>query len=173
MDIEQLKYPIGRFTFVDAPSSNEVSGWISDIDALPGKLRFLCNELSEEDLKKQYRPDGWNIKQVVHHIADSHVNSFVRFKWTLTEDNPIIKAYDENAWSDLADYQSSIDLSLTLIESLHRRWVYLLKSLTDEQFKRTFIHPSTNKTISLSQLTGLYSWHSRHHTKHIEIALEK
>ncbi len=171
MDIEKLKYPIGRFQLPQSPSSSEVAEWISNIETLPGKLRFLCNDLSEEDLQKQYRKDGWNIKEVVHHVADSHVNSFVRFKWTLTEDNPTIKAYDEKAWSTLGDYQGSIDLSLTLIESLHRRWVYLLKSMSVEQFERTFVHPASNKTIHLSQLTGMYSWHSRHHTRHIEIAL--
>lgn len=171
MDIEHLKYPIGKFKLAENPSKSDLASWISDIESLPGKLRFLCNDLSEADLKKQYREGGWNIKEVVHHVADSHVNSFVRFKWTLTEDNPTIKAYDEKAWSALDDYQSSIDLSLTLIESLHRRWVYLLKTLSDEQFDRTFIHPASNATINLTQLTGMYSWHSRHHTKHIEIAL--
>ena len=170
-ELDKLKYPIGKFQFPESPLKEDLTSWIDDIESLPAKLKNLCDGLSDSDKQKQYREGSWNIREVVHHLADSHLNSFIRFKWALTENEPVIKAYNENDWSKLADYESSIDLSLTLIDALHQRWVYLLKNLTEDQFQLAFIHPASNRKITLAANTALYAWHSKHHTKHIEIAL--
>lgn len=169
--VDKLKYPIGRFKKPEELSMSQYQEWIHEIELLPGKLKFICNDISEADLKKTYRPGSWNVAEVVHHVADSHMNSIVRYKWTLTEDTPIIKAYDQMAWSGLEDYKAAVDVSLTLIEALHRRWVILLKSLKEEDFNKAYIHPESKKHVSLGVNTALYAWHGNHHVKHIENAL--
>jgi len=169
---EHLRYPIGKFTKPEVLNMETVASWIQEIEMLPGKLKFLCSGLSDSQLQKQYRPDSWNVAEVVHHLADSHMNSLVRYKWTLTEDTPIIKAYDQMAWSTLEDYKASVDVSLTLIEALHRKWIILLKSLKESDFEKYYVHPETNRHVSLGVNTALYAWHGNHHIKHIEIALE-
>ncbi len=169
--VDKLRYPIGKFRVPESPTNEDLSSWINDIEVLPARLKTLCNELSEHDLSKQYREGSWNIREVVHHIADSHLNSVIRFKWTLTEQEPVIKAYNENDWSKLPDYESSIDLSLNLIEALHQRWVHLLRSMKEDQFQLAFIHPESNRKIKLIVNTALYAWHGKHHAKHIELAL--
>ena len=169
--VEKLKYPIGKFQFPENPSREDLTSWISDIESLPGNLKNLCHGLNDNETNRQYREGSWNIREVVHHLADSHLNSFIRFKWALTENEPVIKAYNENDWSKLADYKSSINLSLTLIDALHQRWVYLLKNMSEDEFQFAFIHPESNRKIKLTTNTALYAWHSKHHTKHIEIAL--
>lgn len=169
---EKLRYPIGRFQKPEVLNMEMFTTWINEIEILPGKLKALCSDLNKSQLQMQYRPNSWNIAEVVHHIADSHMNSLVRYKWTLTEDTPLIKAYDQMAWSSLGDYKASVDISLTLIEALHRRWIILLKSLQDSDFEKSYIHPETNKHVSLGINTALYAWHGNHHLKHIEIALE-
>lgn len=169
--LDALRYPIGKFSRPEALSIEAYQEWINEIESLPGQLKYICNDLTEEQLQKTYRPDGWTVAEVVHHIADSHMNSLVRYKWTLTEDTPVIKAYDQNAWSKLPDYKASVDVSLTLIEALHRRWVILLKSMSEEDFKKSYIHPETDKQVILGINTALYAWHGKHHVKHIEIAL--
>ncbi len=170
--IDALRYPIGKFTRPEVLNMEAYQAWIHDIESLPGQLKYICNDLTDEQLQKTYRQDSWTVAEVVHHIADSHMNSLVRYKWTLTEDTPIIKAYDQGAWSTLPDYKASVDVSLTLIEALHRRWVILLKSLTEEDFDKAYIHPETKKQVTLGINTSLYAWHGKHHVKHIEIALE-
>jgi len=169
---ENLRYPIGRFTKPEVLNIEMYNTWIQEIEMLPGKMKYLCSNLDEDQLKKQYRTDSWTIAEVVHHVADSHMNSLVRYKWTLTEDTPIIKAYDQMAWSGLDDYKASVDVSLTLIEALHRRWIILLKSLKESDFDKSYVHPETNKHVSLGVNTALYAWHGNHHVKHIEIALD-
>ena len=134
--MEELRYPIGRFQVPAGVEEGHIQAWIRDIEALPGDLRQRVEPLSESQLNTRYRPEGWTIRQVVHHIPDSHMNSFIRFKWALTEDRPRIKAYDEERWAELGDYSSvSVTVSLFLLESLHQRWVGLLRSLGPEDVK--------------------------------------
>ena len=172
--MENLKYPIGRYKRPLVIKPATVENWINEIAAQPAKFRELVDGLSEEQLNLPYRPGGWTIRQVIHHVADSHMNSLIRFKWTLTEDNPTIKAYYEDRWATLEDYnQTPVEVSLKLLESLHERWVILLKSLTPAQLKRTFVHPESGDTIPLDALMGMYAWHGNHHVAHVELALGK
>lgn len=168
-ELEKLKYPIGRFSIPDKISEEDIKRYIIDIEELPDKLRNLISNLSDEKLNTPYRPNGWTVKQLIHHIADSHMNSYLRFKLALTEDTPTIKPYYEDKWAELADYKNtSADISLTLIESLHKRWVNLLNSMNEKDFEKSFFHPEQGKEYSLDELTALYSWHSKHHYAHIE-----
>ena len=170
--MENLKYPIGRFSWPTTTSPQKVNEWIAKIEAQPSLYRSLLENISEEDLNLTYRPEGWTIRQVAHHVVDSHINSLIRFKWTLTEDNPTIKAYYEDRWAILPDTQlTPVSVSLNLMEALHQRWVVLLKSLTPEQLSRTFIHPESGRTIRLDELISLYAWHGQHHLEHIKLAL--
>jgi len=172
--MENLKYPIGRYKKQLIIKPTTIEKWIERIAAQPTQFRTLVENLSEETLNLPYRPGGWTIKQVVHHVVDSHMNSLIRFKWTLTEENPTIKAYFEDRWATLEDYnQTPVEVSLKLLESLHQRWVILLQSLTSEQLKRTFVHPESGDTIPLDALIGMYAWHGDHHIAHIELALGK
>jgi hypothetical protein len=171
MDIESLKYPIGKFTFPTTISEVEVKNWINDIASFPGSMKSEVVGLSAEQLEWKYRPDGWCIRQVVHHCADSHINSQMRFKLALTEDNPTIKPYEEALWAMLPDMDSPVEWSLELLENLHKRWVRLLENLSMEDLQKTYIHPEHNRTFTLGQTIALYSWHSRHHLQHVKNAI--
>lgn len=166
------RYPIGEFSCNEVISSEEIQQWIQDIKTLPARLIEALTELEVEMLKKTYRKGGWTIQQLVHHIADSHLNSYIRFKLALTEKNPTIKPYAEDHWAELADSNLPIEVSLTLIKGLHERWVYLLENLTDEQLKSTFIHPQSG-VITLEKNIGIYAWHGNHHLAHIKNAIQK
>ena len=171
-NLEELRFPIGGFQKPDSISQNDLQIWIRTIENFPGKIKMLTENLSVEKLNWIYRPDGWSIKQVVHHCADSHINSFVRFKLALTEDLPVIKPYEEQLWAELADGTSDdISASLKIIEGVHARWVLLLKSFGQKEFKRQFTHPANNKTSCLDETIGVYAWHCNHHLAHIEQAL--
>jgi hypothetical protein len=171
-NLEKLKFPIGQFQKPETISQNDLDNWINDIETFPSKVKNLTENLSIEELNWIYRPKGWNIKQVVHHCADSHMNSLIRFKLALTEEVPTIKPYEEQFWAELADGNSDdISPSLQLIEGLHKRWVLLLKSFGATELKRQFIHPANNKTSFLDETIGMYAWHGNHHLAHIEQAL--
>jgi uncharacterized damage-inducible protein DinB len=130
-------------------------------------LRSAVADLNEDQLATPYRPGGWNVRQVVHHLPDSHLNSYIRFRLALTEDNPVVKPYQEAAWAELHDARSApIELSLALLESLHQRWALLLRSLSERDFARTFQHPELGQ-LTLAWNLGLYAWHGRHHLAHI------
>ncbi len=160
-------YPIGRFDHSINVTKELRSEFIKTIESLPYLLRKEVENLSDEQLNTPYREGGWTIRQVVHHLPDSHLNSYVRFKLALTEDNPKVKTYEEHLWAELKDtFETPIEVSLNLINSLHKRWVVLLKSLSDEQFERTFNHPEWGN-IPLDKTLALYAWHSRHHLAHI------
>lgn len=162
-----LRYPIGTFTPV-APATAEVrEAAIGDIAALPRKLREAVAGLSDAQLDTPYRPGGWTARQVVHHVADSHMNGFIRLRLALTEDNPTIKPYDENAWSALPDMRLPVDISLALLDNLHTRWVALYRGMAPGQFDRTFFHPEAKNTQSLDRHLQLYAWHSKHHVAHV------
>jgi hypothetical protein len=171
-NLEKLKFPIGQFQKPDFISQNDLKIWIETLENFPSKIKKLTSTLSVEELHWIYRPQGWCIKQVVHHCADSHINSFIRFKLALTEDLPIIKPYEEQLWAELIDGNSNdIFPSLQIIEGVHKRWVLLLKSFGEKELKRQFIHPTNNKTSSLEETIGTYAWHCNHHLAHIEQAL--
>jgi uncharacterized damage-inducible protein DinB len=149
------------------PTDESIRRAIDEISEAPGKLRAAVEGLSAEQLDTPYRPDGWTVRQVVHHVPDSHLNSYCRFKLALTEDEPAIKAYQEDRWAELADSRATpIEVSLALLESLHLRWVTLMKSLAPDEFNRTFRHPEIG-VVTLAKNACLYAWHGRHHTAHI------
>lgn len=166
--MENLKYPIGRFQLGKSYSMDETKSQIQTISALPSKLFNIVNSLNETQLETPYRPDGWTIRQTVHHIADSHLNAFARFKLALTEDNPTIKPYEEHLWAELADGKTApVDWSLQLLKYVHLRWIMLLNSLTEAHFQRTYLHPETKRVFPLQEVVALYAWHSEHHYAHI------
>ena len=168
-----LRYPVGKFNWDVPVSEAENPKLIAQIAETPGALRSAVAGLSPNQLETPYRPGGWRVKQLVHHIPDSHLNAYTRFKLALTEVEPTIKPYDEAAWAELADSQEvPIDVSLALLESLHARWVALLRSMDAADFRRTLRHPEHNMVLTLGQMLGLYAWHGRHHVAHIT-ALKK
>ena len=173
LNLEKLKFPIGLFQNPKSISKIDLKTWIEIIEIFPITIKKLTENLSLEELNWIYRPNGWSIKQVVHHCADSHMNCFIRFKLALTEENPTIKPYEEQLWANLVDGNSNeIFHSLQIIESIHYRWVMLLKSLGAAELKRQFTHPAKNKTSSLDEIIGLYAWHCNHHLAHIEQAIK-
>ena len=163
---EDLSYPIGKFdrNFKFTPQLKRE--FINEISELPNKLKSAIENLNDEQLDMPYRPEGWTVRQTVHHIADSHLNSLIRFKLALTEDAPTIRPYYEDRWAELTDSSLPIDSSLKIIEGLHLRWTTLLNSMSDDDFGRTLIHPESGEW-TLAKMLGLYAWHSRHHTAHI------
>jgi hypothetical protein len=162
-----LSYPIGRFT-PTTPSSAEVRrAAIDDIAALPRNMRAAVAGLGDSQLDTPYRPGGWTVRQLVHHVADSHMNGLIRLKLALTEDNPSIKPYDEKTWAALADAQLPVDVSLAILDNLHARWDAVNRSLTPSDFLRTFYHPEMQQTLTLDTQVQLYGWHSRHHVAHV------
>jgi len=172
MDLEKLKYPIGKFVKPQKLDSTTINKWIGDIENFPEQLVGLTKTLDHEKLRWKYRPNGWTIKQLVHHCGDSHMNSLIRFKLALTENNPTIKPYFEDRWAELPDSkQDDINDSLLLLISLHKKWSYLLRHLNSEDLKKNFVHPENNQIISLGENIGIYAWHSNHHLAHIKQAL--
>ena len=161
------RYPIGKFQYSGPYNSEQNRLFLDEIAATPADMRAAVEGLTEEQLNTSYRPGGWSVRQVVHHVPDSHLNSYVRFKLALTEENPTIKPYAEDRWADLSDSKATpIEVSLTLLDSLHDRWVRLLHSLTPEQWKRTFRHPDMGE-MTLEKTLALYAWHRKHHVAHI------
>lgn len=167
MATDPLSFPIGKFE--EQPFSEAQQRlWINDIRMLPGDMEEVILNLDEAQLNKPYREGGWTLRQVVHHVADSHMNAFIRFKLGLTEDRPHIKPYQQDAWAKLPDVELvPVNISLTLLHALHTRWEELLLSLSDQDWDRTVIHPEYQKEMSLWYLLGLYAWHGRHHVAHI------
>lgn len=161
-----LRYPIGKFERPPAATPRMRQEWIDIIAAAPARYQEAVRGLSEGQLDTPYRPEGWTVRQVIHHVADSHMNSFIRFRLALTEDEPTVKPYDEAKWALLKDAAEPVEVSLQLIDSLHHRWVVMLRSLADSDFARTMRHPQMG-VIDLDFLLALYAWHSRHHEAHI------
>ncbi len=164
---DDLRYPIGKFEFPESLSNSELESMIQQIAEAPGRLSEVVSGLQEQQLDTPYRPGGWTVRQVVHHLADSHLNSYVRFKLAVTEDEPTVKGYDETLWAELEDARTGdIGNSLQLLESLHRRWVSFLRSLGPNQLARTF-HHSELGPVRVGQNVALYAWHGRHHVAHV------
>ena len=172
MNLEQLKYPAGKFVKPESITKEIIDSAISEIENFPSLVKFEIQNLEEKDLQLRYRPEGWTITQVVHHCADSHINSYMRFKLALTENVPTIKPYEESLWADLSDNNLSPFVSLKLLDALHEKWVYILKSLSEEDLNKEFIHPDQSEKISLKENISIYSWHCRHHLAHIRQAKE-
>ncbi len=170
---EALRYPIGKVQVPDTYTPELLAQYIADIKTLPERLRAAVIQLNEGQLRTTYRPGGWTLKQVVHHLGDSHLNSLVRIKLALTEDNPTILPYDEPAWAEQADHQLPIEASLKMLEGIHLRLVALLESLSDEQWDRTFYHPGAQKTYTLKFTAALYAWHGNHHLAHITTTMKQ
>ena len=163
-----LQYPIGTFEAPEEITRDHILAWIERIRTLPQRLAAATASLPSGKLEAPYRSGGWTRREVLHHVADSHMNSLVRFKWALTEQTPTIKAYDEAAWAKLSDYRDvPVDTSLRFLAALHERWVPLLESLTTEHLSRTFVHPESGDTIGLAENIGIYAWHGDHHLAHV------
>jgi uncharacterized damage-inducible protein DinB len=168
-----LRYPIGPFKRDGITGSEEIQRAIDEIAEAPARFRAAVEGLTPDQLDTPYRPGGWTVRQVVHHVPDSHLNSYCRFKLALTEDEPTIRAYHEDRWAELEEARTApVEVSLALLESLHRRWVLMLKSLAPADFQRTFRHPEIG-VVSLAQNVCLYAWHGRHHAVHITSLRER
>ena len=168
------RFPIGRFAFDGDVSEGARAARIADIEAAPRLLRAELERLSPAQLDTPYRDGGWTPRQVVHHVPDSHMNAYVRFKLALTEDAPTIKPYDEARWAELPDSRDTpIDVSLALLDALHHRWVTLIRAMSPADFSRTFVHPEHGRAMSLDQTLALYAWHGKHHVGHVRLARER
>ena len=166
-ELEKLRYPTGKFSFNANADEQEIAKQISEIENLPSEISGAVKGLNDSQLDTTYRDGGWTVRQVVHHLADSHMNAFMRVKLALTENKPTIKPYDENEWAKLDDMKLPVESSLSILYSLHVRWVYLLKKISLNDLNKTVYHPESKREMSVKFLIGLYSWHGKHHTAHI------
>ena len=165
---DNFRYPIGAFTEPAIINESSLQAWIHDIAAFPERLSSAVEGLTTEQLDSPYRPGGWTLRQVVHHCADSHMNSWIRFKLALTEDKPVIKPYMEDLWAELPDSKlMEIGPSLSLLQALHTKWVFLLRSLSEQDLQRVYVHPQMGKEYRLDLAIALYAWHCNHHLAHI------
>lgn len=173
-DLEFLKYPIGKFEYDLNSSAEALSEWITALELLPQRLSKLVISLSDEQLDTPYRPEGWTVRQVIHHISDSHHNSYTRFKWALTEDKPLIKAYEEKEWSKLFDARTApIQMSLTYLDALHAKLIYLLKGISKDDLEKYYLHPEGNVPVTVRENIAKYAWHGNHHYSQIENLLKR
>jgi hypothetical protein len=173
LDLEKLKYPIGKFEVPKEYTPEYISDKIGEIESFPERLKKETVHLTDEQLNTPYRPGGWTVRQVIHHCAESHMNCFIRIKWALTENNPVIKAYDEVLWSELPDnLYMPIQPTLSLLEGLHFRLGYIMRNLSEAELQKSFIHPENNSEYRIRQIIGSYAWHGNHHLAHIT-ALKK
>jgi hypothetical protein len=167
------RYPIGEFSYDGALTENQKARYLDDIEQTPARLRAAVKGLSDKQLDTPYRQGGWTVRQVVHHVPDSHLNSYVRFKLALTEDEPTIRPYMEHLWAELPEAKTApVELSLVLLESLHKRWMLMLRAITPADWKRTYQHPGMG-VMSLEKTLASYSWHGRHHVAHVTSLREK
>lgn len=167
------KYPVGKFAWPESISEDDRRNFAAQIEDLPARLRAAVHGLTEAQIDTPYREGGWTVRQVVHHLADSHMNAFIRFKLALTENEPTIKPYEQQKWADLPDGKTPpVEISMTLLDSLHRRWALLIKSMKPEEFARTFRHPELG-LVTLERNLALYAWHGRHHVAHVTSLRER
>lgn len=172
--LEKLRYPIGKYEIPDPITDKHLEDWISILENLPQRLSTLVEPLSEAQLETPYRPGGWTVRQVIHHVSDSHHHSYIRFKWALTEDNPIIKPYLQSGWAELFDSRTApIQMSLDHLKVVHHKLVFLLRGLSREQLQRKFTHPEDNSETSLLENIGRYVWHGNHHYAHINNLIQR
>jgi len=171
-DLEQLRYPVGRMPRGGAPvDARTRDEYIAVLEATPSRLRSLVSGLTDAQLDTPYRPGGWTVRQVVHHVPDSHMNAYVRMKLAVTEDRPAIKTYEEGLWAELPEAKAApVAMSLDLLDALHRRWVAFLRALPEREFQKAFSHPEWG-VVSVGEAIAMYAWHCRHHTEHIRLAI--
>ncbi|WP_375561057.1 YfiT family bacillithiol transferase [Bernardetia sp. OM2101] len=175
IELDKLKYPIGEFekpVFEFSEAKDLVLEWKNDISSFPMRLKAVILNLKKEELDWKYRPQGWTIKQVIHHCSDSHINALIRFKLTLTEDEPTIKPYLENKWAELQDMTLPIEVSISILEGTHKKLNIIIESLSESDLEKRFFHPEHQVYFTLFELVANYSWHSNHHLAHIEQAIE-
>jgi hypothetical protein len=166
------RYPIGKFEYQGTPTTEQRLELISNIEQTPARLRAAVSGLSDSQLNTPYRDGGWTLRQLAHHVPDSHMNAYIRFKLALTEDEPTIKPYQEARWAELRDSQAAPEISLVLLDCIHKRWVMVLRAMNETDWKRTFRHPELG-TMTLEKTLDLYSWHGRHHVAHVTTLREK
>lgn len=166
---EALKYPIGKFAPKESYTQEEINANIARIESLPSKLEAAIRNFSDAQFDTPYREGGWTARQVIHHLADSHMNALVRFKWTLTENSPVIKTYNQTGWAETPEVKLDPFISINLLKPLHAKWVLLLRALGPEDLIRHFVHPDTKANVPLSRLVAMYAWHGEHHLSHINI----
>lgn len=166
-------YPIGKFQPKESYTAEELNSFIARIESLPARLESAIKGMTDQQLDTPYRDGGWTVRQVVHHVPDSHMNSYIRVKWTLTEETPLIKAYDEKSWALTPETKLPPDISISFLKALHVKWTALLKRLTPDDLKKSFIHPESKKNIPLDRLIHLYAWHGDHHLAHITTLKER
>ncbi len=165
--MNDLQYPVGKFELTVFPNQKDQKTLIKSVAELPGKLKSVVKEFSLEQLEIPYREGGWTSRQVIHHLADSHMNAYIRFKLALTEDTPVIRPYNQEEWAKLPDVKSTpVDVSINLLESIHQRWTVLLNAMSENDFRKKYIHPESGE-VSLGEVLALYEWHGRHHLAHI------
>lgn len=173
-ELQKLKYPIGQFDCPINITPLHIESWISILEHFPNRLENLVKNLTNDQLDTVYRPDGWTLRQVIHHLSDSHHHSYSRFKWTLTEDKPVIKAYFEDRWAELFDSKTApTEMSLLHLRAVHAKLVYLLKGLSEVNLNKCFIHPETQVEVVLKKNIGIYAWHGNHHYSHIENLMKR
>jgi hypothetical protein len=170
---EQLRYPIGRFTANDSYTLEEVKANIKRIELVPASIEALAGKLTVKQLDTPYREGGWTARQVLHHVSDSHMNAYIRIKWTLTEETPTIKAYDEKLWADTFETKADPAISIALLKALHAKWTVLLNGISKEQLARQFYHPDSKKHVRIDQAIASYAWHGEHHLGHLKIVAGK
>ncbi len=175
MDLEKMKYPIGRFSYPDSFNAKDIELWINEIEAAPRKYKALVQDFPKSNLDKQYREDGWSARQILHHVPVSHIQAFCRFKWVLTEEGPTtIKPYMENKWAELPDVaHTPVEVSLQLLEAIHQRWVILMRHMDLSEFDLFYIHPEYGKKFALGAASKLYAWHGAHHLAHLQLIAGK
>jgi hypothetical protein len=161
-----IRYPVGPYKKETEMTQTMIDNWITDIEHTPNNLRKAVEGLGQDQLDTPYREGGWTVRQVVHQLADSHLNSYVRLKLVLTEEKPVVKPYDEGKWAELSDSTLPVEISLNMLEAIHQRWVHLLRQLTLADLEKSYIHPESGET-ALKDFIGLYAWHGRHHVAHI------
>lgn len=173
MNNEFLQYPIGKFAASESYTAQEMDRCIERIATLPARIEAVVKDFSQKHFDSPYREGGWSARQVLHHVSDSHMNAYIRFKWALTEDTPLIKAYDEKRWAETPEVKLDPILSLNLLKALHVKWVALLRNLSPEDLQRGYIHPETKKHVKLATIVAMYAWHGDHHLGHLKIVAEK
>lgn len=170
---DQQRYPIGKFAPKDSYSVEEVQHAIAQIERLPSEVEKIARSLTIKQLDTPYREGGWTARQVIHHVADSHLNAYVRTKWILTEPTPMIKAYNEKAWAETPEARLDPGISVDLLKALHAKWVSLLKRIEPGDYTKELIHPETKRHLRLDRLIAMYSWHGEHHLAHLKVVANK
>lgn len=168
-----LRYPIGKFQPKESYTADDIKSFLARIESLPSKLEAAVKGMNDQQLDTPYRDGGWTVRQVVHHVPDSHMNAYIRTKWALSEPTPLIKAYDEKSWSETPETKLAPEISLNFLKALHVKWTELLKRLSPDDLRKDFIHPDTQKKVPLDRLIHTYAWHGDHHLAHITSLKER